>query len=145
MARRRMLKGVANDLASSFVSRNNDLDGYWAIGKIHTVASTVSSGVVRFDLLNGTADPPTAHLLPMILAYRAKLLDRCRALGLKPSACGATFELGEGPSRDFKRNGEPQKAFRLRLAIRDDRGREWVHVTGGYSWPHDPGREQRRV
>ncbi|WP_230292471.1 hypothetical protein [Croceicoccus sp. Ery5] len=32
MARRRELKAVCNDLLAIFVSRNNRIDGYWALG-----------------------------------------------------------------------------------------------------------------
>ncbi|CTQ57655.1 hypothetical protein LA5095_01478 [Roseibium album] len=36
MARRAELRGVCRDLLETFTSRNNDLDGYWALGKIQT-------------------------------------------------------------------------------------------------------------
>jgi len=34
MARRSELKGIAIAINGSFVSRNNDFNGYWSIGQI---------------------------------------------------------------------------------------------------------------
>ena len=53
MPRRRELKGVAYGMAGKFVSRNTDLDGYWAIGVMYRSAN--DNGTDRFvlNLLTG--------------------------------------------------------------------------------------------
>ncbi len=53
MARRKELQGICNDLIDSFVSRYNDLDGYWAIGKFQTYLQSSGSDELCFDLTDG--------------------------------------------------------------------------------------------
>ena len=38
MPRSARLTNIANGLCGSFVSRNNDVEGYWAIGKLRLLA-----------------------------------------------------------------------------------------------------------
>ena len=51
MGRRKELKGVCNDLLDNFVSRYNDLDGYWALGKFQTYLRSTSEDRLRFHLV----------------------------------------------------------------------------------------------
>lgn len=55
--RAQLLLGVAHGTLSAFVGRNNDVDGYWAIGKICRHAVELGTPAVTFDLLAGTASP----------------------------------------------------------------------------------------
>jgi len=59
MVRRKILNGVAAGLASSFVSRNNDIDGSWGMGKLYLVAASGDDGsrTVVLDLIAPDALP----------------------------------------------------------------------------------------
>lgn len=51
MARRNEIQGICNSLLDSFVSRYNDLDGYWALGKFQSYLQTNSDHELCFDLV----------------------------------------------------------------------------------------------
>ncbi|MCR8825751.1 hypothetical protein [Pseudosulfitobacter koreensis] len=50
MGRRKELKGICNDLLDSFVSRYNDIDGYWALGKFQAFLQTTQKERLQFHL-----------------------------------------------------------------------------------------------
>ena len=83
MSSRKQLKGIAAGLASTFVSRNNDLDGYWAVGVICAEAYEQGAEQVRFRLLPLSVDPEM-RCGPFICAkYANYLSDRLKKLGLE--------------------------------------------------------------
>ncbi len=53
MARRKEMQGICNDLLESFVSRYNDLDGYWAMGKFQTFLQAETEEQLCFRLVGG--------------------------------------------------------------------------------------------
>ena len=56
MGRRKELQSVCNDLLDSFVSRYNDLDGYWALGKFQAYFQTTRTEMLVFSLTDETND-----------------------------------------------------------------------------------------
>lgn len=50
MARRIELRGIANALNESFVSRNNDFRGYWTIGQLKSFAIDNGLSSMEFSL-----------------------------------------------------------------------------------------------
>ena len=50
MGRRKELKGICNDLLDSFVSRYNDIGGYWALGKFQAFLQTKQEERLQFHL-----------------------------------------------------------------------------------------------
>ena len=78
MPRGAHLKNVASNLCGSFASRNNDLDGYWAIGKLRSLAERNGQTTVLLDLLASSTQPSSSELAPVLAHYRgllAKLTD----------------------------------------------------------------------
>ena len=57
MTRRRELNWIAGNLLGQFVSRNNDVGGYWAIGKLCAHALLTSQRQISIDLLSRRALP----------------------------------------------------------------------------------------
>lgn len=51
MARRKELGNIAQGIVSSFVSRNNDYDGYWELAKLYDLSKDSDGGEVSIDLL----------------------------------------------------------------------------------------------
>jgi hypothetical protein len=79
MPRRKRLKSVANDVLGSFISRNNDLEGYWALGKLYSLALSRSTNTVELDLLSGRLSPDDRQFATMACTYTSnfeKLLRR---------------------------------------------------------------------
>lgn len=58
MAKRKKLKGIAHGLLTAFVSRNNDIDGYWGLGILRLFAEKNEISVVTLDLINKTPNLP---------------------------------------------------------------------------------------
>ena len=51
----RALKGIATGLAETFVSRNNDVSGYWGIGQVQKEIEVRSHVIV--ELVASAIDP----------------------------------------------------------------------------------------
>jgi len=73
MGRRKELKSVCNDLLDNFVSRNNDLNGYWALGKFQAYLRSTSEDHLRFHLV---ADDGSTSAFPTTLRYYRRALRR---------------------------------------------------------------------
>jgi hypothetical protein len=52
MARRKALKNVCSGILGSFVSRNNDCEGYWGMGILYRFAKERGKSDLMIDLLN---------------------------------------------------------------------------------------------
>jgi len=52
MSRRGILKGVACGLLGTFVSRNNDVDGYWGLGVLRLFAERNNLSQLTIDVLH---------------------------------------------------------------------------------------------
>jgi hypothetical protein len=68
MARRRQFKGICRDVLNNFVSRYNDLNGYWAVGQFVQFADAVSHNL-NFQLREGVTVPPYPELTPTSSYY----------------------------------------------------------------------------
>ncbi|MEE9391838.1 MAG: hypothetical protein V3W41_04955 [Planctomycetota bacterium] len=62
MAQRKALKNVADGLAESFASRNNDTGGYWALGLLYSLAKKTS----RDQILITLRPAPNTNQLPLL-------------------------------------------------------------------------------
>lgn len=64
MPSRRIFKSIAHNLLGSFVSRNHDFNGYWALGQLYTISHEAQTLCVVIDLLTAEAEP--AHHLGLL-------------------------------------------------------------------------------
>ena len=55
MAKYKLLKGIAAGLANTFISRNNDIDGFWGLGVIYSEVNELGYDKVIFSLLDNSA------------------------------------------------------------------------------------------
>jgi hypothetical protein len=60
------LTNIASGLCGSFTSRTNDLDGYWSIGKLRSLADRHGRTTVLLDLL-------TSSILPLSSEFASVL------------------------------------------------------------------------
>lgn len=156
MGRRSEIRCIGSGVLHSFVSRNNDIDGYWGIGVLCLYAKQVGELNVTVDILTGSVNPSTSLSLriyrqPNFLA----LADRYKSMFV------ALFEKRGVPmawltdavfSIDFNspvavpaypRIGENAEPFLCRLSLKDDLGAVHVFRADGWCWPHNPWRESR--
>ncbi|MEQ1492340.1 MAG: hypothetical protein ABL932_17490 [Terricaulis sp.] len=134
MPRRKELRGAAFGLLGSFVSRNNDVSGYWALGKLrkHVVKANVST--VCVDLLDLSITPPSDDFAAMAKHFQQTLEAQLRARRIP-----ADWVRSAAVSVEFT----PGDAFNCAVVIADDKGREHRATASGTSWVHDPTRELR--
>jgi hypothetical protein len=74
MARRKELKNIAQGIVSSFVSRNNDYDGYWELAKLYGLANKNKGVRVSIDLLESKICPYSKSFEPLVQLWRGKFL-----------------------------------------------------------------------
>lgn len=55
--RRSELRNIANGLLGTFVSRNNDIDGFWGLGVLRSFADSTGVQQITIDLLETDAQP----------------------------------------------------------------------------------------
>lgn len=147
MTRRRELNGIAANLLGSFVSRNNEVAGYWAIGKLCALALQTADGEISIELLTKRLTPPSPECNPMLDRYAAHLVSsmekRSFPLQLVTAAevrlsFGGTFK--PDPLMSRPRGTVP---FRCTVTLTDDLHRPHVAQHSGEVWPHDPQRESK--
>jgi hypothetical protein len=143
MPGRKQLRGVAEGTVTSFVSRNNDLDGYWAIGKLCRLVAPDGAGKLHVELLPATAP---SRFADMASRSRERLRRHLESLGLPTSVVSAAqITL----SFEADRTAPPHVAsaasthYRCCAMLVDDLGRECRAEASGWCWPHDPSRELR--
>ncbi|WP_422106837.1 hypothetical protein [Winogradskyella sp.] len=73
------LKNIAQGLLSSFLSRNNDVNGYWGIGKIYALMLQKNTNGVVIDLIEKTIVPNSDEFIYRISKYSEKLMNQLRA------------------------------------------------------------------
>lgn len=141
------LKGVAHGLLGTFVSRNNDIDGYWGLGVLRLFAETNGMTTITLDLLN--SEPKQFVDSPIRIAER--IYQRWLATALEKSRIDRSIVALANVSIRFTSFDE------FPNAVRDTRGQPYectitiVHVDRreysaskvGVCAPHDPKKDQR--
>lgn len=148
VATRRVLRGVLNELAISFVGRNNDLDGYWAMGQLRSFADRTRALEITFDLIEGQANPPKDLPQKIALAYAVWLRRRLTKLQL-PLERVARAEVRISFGEHMGESSSPQVTwgdpFTCFIRLTDDRGVSYARTVGSWCGPHDSSREWRRA
>jgi len=73
MPRSARLKSIAVGLCNSLASRNNDLDGYWSIGKLRSLSEQYGRHTVSLNLLTSSMQPSSSAFSPVLARYRRVL------------------------------------------------------------------------
>lgn len=148
MSRGERLKNIADGLCGSFASRNNDVGGYWAIGKLCLLAEQHNQKAVSLDLLAISLQPPSSEFA-LVLACCRRLLEKLARVSGIPfeeltTAC-ITVDFSPPPwprISYYKQKWGAQ--FLLTVIISADGRRDGIMRHGGYCRPHNPDSERRR-
>ena len=147
MPKRKELKGVASGIAGSFVSRNNDIDGYWAMGILYQSASEAGYNKFFLDLLTGESTPKFKYSKRVAKPYHEFLINQIGKKGLEEYQVAAATVKIEYKTDHTKRHtlynwtwGEP---FLCQVTITDDLGKNHVCIEYGWCGKHNPSRERR--
>ncbi|WP_378178258.1 hypothetical protein [Aquimarina sp. SS2-1] len=76
MGKRKLFKNIANGVLGSFVSRNNDVQGYWGIGKLYSLMINKDKYEVEIDLINLTILPNKSEFNNMIEYFSNQLFNQ---------------------------------------------------------------------
>lgn len=133
--KRREMNSLAHSLCAYLCSRNNDIAGYWGIGKLCAVAKKEKKRKFSFKILPGQ--------LLSIYGYEVSeskvVTDKLVKLGLDSIEGRLSFfEDGRYP------HGAEKYTCGIAIAISQGgrTGLSMCHVT---CWPHDSSRESRRA
>ena len=145
----RALKGIANGLVETFVSRNNDVFGYWGIGQIQREMEGHPHSVIELDLLHGQA-VPEGPIARKLVAHYSEYLFACLARDgfaiSKVTTAKVLIEFGafgEAKAPDlFSTIGQP---FNCKAILGSQSGKTFSAVRGGLSRPHNPAIELRSM
>jgi hypothetical protein len=144
---RKALKNVAGGLAGSFISRNNDYKGYWALGKMKAMATKGRSAEVKVTLVPSetrSAPPLVRQLSGMYRAMMERLLDRAGSSmhGVAFAEIATRFELDPVHAEivPWPTWGDP---FCCEVTIVDVRGNTFRQKRYSLCGSHNPSRERR--
>lgn len=147
MAKKNLLKGIALDLLGSFVGRNNDVNGYWAIGKLRTLSDLSGRQDITIDLVSKTINPDDSVLRQIPDRYsewfRTQLEKRSLTIDCIDSAViQLRFVLPHIDRRTVPQttHGTP---YNCRVSIGHVSGATFNVEKYGWCDPHDPNRESR--
>jgi hypothetical protein len=149
VTRRRELNGIAGNLLGSFVSRNNDVAGYWAIGKLCAHALWAPGGEISIELLTRRLTPFGPEFDPMLDHYAERLVSSLKKRWFPPQLVTAAEVLVSfgAPFKPDPLISRPRGTvpFRCTVTLTDDLYRRHAAQHSGEVWPHDPQRESKSV
>lgn len=148
MGRRLELKAIVNDLTLSLGTRNNDFQGYWALGQLYSAALDTGVQHVHIDIFKASVEPDTFNINGIANTYKERILRQLKSRKMDYSWVVNAFidywfetEIDKSIHSDFG-VGKP---YIGQLTIYSDLGKSYSRKFGGYCKPHDPSIEKRRV
>jgi len=98
MAKRKLFKNIAYGLISSFISRNNDVSGYWGIGKLYSLMIKSDKFKIEINLVKKSISTSNSEFNDMIHSFSQKLFNQMDKQNLQRSLLKkASIELISGP------------------------------------------------
>ncbi|MBY4840283.1 hypothetical protein [Pantoea sp. DY-5] len=145
MARRSELKGIANSINESFVSRNNDFNGYWSIGQIRSFALDNGLTSITFPLTFPMTNPASNLQIYTVHRYAEMLKNllfkqKLPSLWVSNAVIMIDFNVNAKHAKLYEdtNSGEP---FQCTCKITDDTDRDYSSIVSGRCLPHSVVRE----
>jgi hypothetical protein len=147
MPGRAHLTNIANGLCGSFASRNNDLNGYWSIGKLRSLAEQYGQTIVLLDLMTLSIRPSSPDFASVLAHYRrllAKLANISPIRFEEITAAYITLDFAPSPWPRISYY-KPQwgDQFTLTVTIDADGMPAGIVHHAGYCRSHDCSKESR--
>lgn len=147
MASRKQFLGFARGLTPRFISRNNDINGYWGVGVMAKRLHEAGRNVIEFDLLSPQElrnDDSAAWLQDRmsVTATPVGWLKRASLrVGYTPRASDPSEHLW--PAWVAQPTGLLMYRVVATATLVDDHGRSREASSVTWCWDHDPRRESR--
>ncbi len=143
MARRKEFKTIADGLVSSFVSRNNDVYGFWGIGKLYSHMISSHSLTITINLKDCQIVPQHREFKFLIDEFSQRLETQIlnRRINMTHFKSGLLIIRGfpNEPSPYFGQMA-PHRV-NCKLVITDDLGKEHYSEANAWCRPHNPKTE----
>lgn len=136
MARRSEFQGICNDLTNAFVSRNNELDGYWALGKMQGELQRQPHKELRIELISEIEVNQNPTFSAIVARYRDVLLQALKSKNIPASWMWSCSIVVQSSSSN---------ELCCECRIETDLGREYHSRLHMQVFPHDPERERRSL
>ena len=147
MPRSARLINIASGLCGAFASRNNDLDGYWSIGKLRLLADQHGQSAVSLDLLASSMQPSASWFEPVLARHRQLLAKLADISGIRLddiSAANIVLDFAPPPRpRAGYCTPDCGDPFDLTVRVEADGRAAGIVRHAGYCRPHDPAQETR--
>lgn len=141
------MKGIGANVARKFSSRNNDLDGYWALGVFYRLCANHDVKVFTLDFLSEESSPHANFSKEVAAPFRELIYTQMRNNGLTESQLAAAFAKVEFDLQPTSTELLHKKAwgdpFDCHIVLVDDLGTRRTCSIRGCCWAHDPVREHR--
>ena len=135
MPRRKQFQGICHDILGSFVSRYNDLGGYWALGQYVSILNRTGKRGLQFKLMGEVETIGEPAFGVSVDYYRGAVLRMMEASGMPQGwLADATITVSMAPSSQTK----------CEIEILSDLGRTYRWDRTISVRPHDPAVEQQR-
>ncbi|WP_145500018.1 hypothetical protein [Yersinia bercovieri] len=148
MARRKELVGVAQGLINSFNSRNNDFEGYWAIGQLKSFATRKGLETMTFNLLSAESVADESLISKVTNNYYAKLYALLKSQCLPTNwVMNATITIqfnGVTPLQSEVFRYSLGEFYCCSCEVIDDSGKSHTANAYGFCLPHSPYKELKR-
>lgn len=136
MARRIELRGISHDLLETFISRYNDLNGYWALGQYQAYLMNTHSSELRFNLVGMEPENMSHPFAAAVIYYRCAVLQMMSTKNM-PKAWLAEGCITVKPMSSRK--------VSCAVSLKADLGQAFIVMHEVEVWVHDPLRELRRL
>lgn len=147
MPRRAQLLEIASGLLGSFVSRNNDVGGYWALGVLYRQAQEQGRTQVEVPIwpLNDSLDDALIESLAekyrqMFLSLMAR--QQLPLSWLRSAVFSLEFESSNAHPR-YRQSQAAERPFVCGLSFTNDLSRTHQLAIAGWCWPHSEQREHQ--
>lgn len=146
MLRKSEIRNIAHGLLGTFVSRNNDIDGYWGLGILREVANETGQTKIEIDLLDENAQD---HRIQACKVHQrkwlAEMIERkggeIEALSEARICVRFVDSFDEYPNLPRYTRGLP---FECTVQVGTEPQNICSAVEIGVCAPHDPDKDLRR-
>ena len=143
MARRKEFKNIANGLICSFISRNNDVYGYWGIGKLYSHMLKSETMTIEIDILDKSISPNNNEFILLINSFYTRLISQIQNRKINIDFLKSAKIILKGYPDDSKPSLGKIAPNRLHCSfiITDDLNKNYSVEKNVWCREHNPNRE----
>lgn len=143
--RRKRLKGIASGLVGKFTSRNNNINGYWALGILYKITNDSGRDKFKLDLLSADSAPYWKGSDELTVKYKNFIIEQLgkngfRRIHISKAIIEIDFNTSPPSTHRIKKCtwGE---VYCCRAIITDYLHKEHLYESYGYCGIHDSKKE----